>query len=937
MSETGRDPSRPSPDALLEAARREERTRGRLKVFLGAAPGVGKTYEMLTVGRARLKAGADVVVGVVETHGRAETQGLLDGFEVVPRRAVPYHGTVLEEMDLDALLARRPRIALVDELAHTNAPGSRHPKRYQDVEELLDAGIDVLTTLNIQHVESLNDVVASITRIRVRETVPDGVLDRADDIEVVDLNPDDLIERLKAGKVYVPANAERALKHYFSRGNLTALRELALRRTADRVDDELLSHMRANAIPGPWAAGERVLVCVSEDPRSAGLVRYAKRLADRLHAPWSALVVEGPRAASLTEAERDRVAETLRLADRLGGDAVSLPGGRRIADDILAYAQSANVNHIVVGKAARSKWFEFVNGSVVHHLVRRSGNISVHVVPGEAVPVAAQTRTIATTAAAAPDLRSYALALVATGLGLALALLLQPHAGVENADLFLLTAIVGVAVRFGLGPSLLAVVAASLAYNFFFLPPVYTLTIADPTNVAAFVLFSVVAVVVSNLAARARLTAVLSQARAKSSERLFGFSRKLAGCASLDDVLWATSAQVAAMLKVRVVLLLPEARAHSDEADTGSTKECASNQDLSGMAPSNVVGHGSKAVTVRAGYPPEDRLDEADLAAAQWAFDNERPAGRGSDTLPGAKRLFLPMRTGRGTIGVIGLDADGTGPILTPEGLRLLDALADMGALAIERVRLVEDLDRAERAAETDRLARALLTSISHDLRTPLASVLGSASTLRDLDAALPAESKAELLATIIEESERLNRFIVNLLDMTRLEAGAVAPNLAPQDVAETVDTALRRTQKILAEHRIAVAIDPDLPTLYLDPVLFEQVLVNLLDNAAKYAPEGTTVTVRARHDGRAVRIEVLDEGFGLPESDVERVFDKFYRVRKSDHVRAGTGLGLAISRGFVEAMGGTITAGNRRDRLGAAFTVALPIPARTTPRDIAA
>ncbi|CAO4173392.1 histidine kinase [Methylorubrum populi] len=905
MPETGRDPNRPSPDALLEAARREERTRGRLKVFLGAAPGVGKTYEMLTIGRAKLKAGTDVVVGVVETHGRAETEAMLDGFAVIPRRSVPYHGTVLEEMDLDALLTRRPALALVDELAHTNAPGSRHPKRYQDVEELLDAGIDVLTTLNIQHVESLNDVVASITRIRVRETVPDSILDRADDIEVVDLNPDDLIQRLKDGKVYVPTNAERALKHYFSRGNLTALRELALRRTADRVDDELLSHMRANAIPGPWAAGERVLVCVSEDPRSAGLVRYAKRLADRLHAPWSALVVEGPRAASRTEAERDRIAEALRLADRLGGDAVTLPGGRRIADDILAYARSANVNHIVVGKATRSWLFELVNGSVVHDLVRRSGNISVHVVPGEAVPAETASRRAVATAAppAGFDARSYVLSLLATGAGLGLALLLEPYTGVENADLMLLTAVVAVAVRWGLGPSLAAVVAASLSYNFFFLPPVYAFTIADPTNVAAFLLFTLVAVLVSNLAARARLTAVVSQGRAKATERLFGFSRKLAACGTLDDVLWATCAQVAAMLKVRVVLLLPE----------------------------------GKAVSVRAGYPPEDMLDEADLAAAQWAFDNDRPAGRGADTLPGARRLFLPMRTGRGTIGVIGLDADGTGPILTPEGRRLLDALADMGALAIERVRLVEDLDRAERAAETDRLARALLTSISHDLRTPLASVLGSASTLRDLDAALPPEAKAELLATIIEESERLNRFIVNLLDMTRLEAGAVTPNLAPQDVAETVDTALRRVDKVLSGHRVAVEIAPDLPTLRLDPVLFEQVLVNLLDNAAKYAPEGSAVTVRARQDGRSVRIEVLDEGNGIPEADVERVFDKFYRVRKSDHVRAGTGLGLAISRGFVEAMGGTVTAGNRRDRLGAAFTVTLPVPARTTPREIAA
>jgi len=904
MLETGRDPTRPSPDALLEAARREERTRGRLKVFLGAAPGVGKTYEMLTIGRARLKAGADVVIGVVETHGRAETEALLDGFAVIPRRPVPYHGTVLEEMDLDALLARRPALALVDELAHTNAPGSRHPKRYQDVEELLDAGIDVLTTLNIQHVESLNDVVASITRIRVRETVPDGVLDRADDIEVVDLNPDDLIDRLKAGKVYVPTNAERALKHYFSRGNLTALRELALRRTADRVDDELLGHMRANAIPGPWGAGERVLVCVSEDPRSSGLVRYTKRLADRLHAPWTALAVEGMRSASLSEAERDRIAEALRLADKLGGDAVTLPGGRRIAEDVLAFARSANVNHIVVGKSERSRLFELVNGSVVHDLVRQGGAICVHVVPGEAVQPEKPTRRAVATATprATFDPRPYLVALAAVGAGLGTAILAQPYAGVENADLFLLTAVVGVAVRWGLGPALAAVLTASLSYNFFFLPPVYTFTIADPTNVAAFLLFTLVAVLVSNLAARARLTAVVSQGRARSTERLFGFSRKLAACGTLDDVLWATSAQVAAMLKVRVVLLLPE----------------------------------GKAVTVRAGYPPEDMLDEADVAAAQWAFDNDRPAGRGADTLPGAKRLFLPMRTGRGTIGVIGLDADGNGPILTPEGRRLLDALADMGALAIERVRLVEDLDRAERAAETDRLRQALLTSISHDLRTPLASVLGAASTLRDLDAVLDTEAKADLLSTIIEESERLNRFIVNLLDMTRLEAGAVAPNLAPQDVAETVDTALRRVEKVLGGHRIAVDLAPSLPTLRLDPVLFEQVLVNLLDNAAKYAPEDTTVTVRARQDGRSVRIEILDEGNGIPEEDVERLFDKFYRVRKSDRVRAGTGLGLAISRGFVEAMGGTVTASNRRDRLGAVFIVTLPIPARGA-KDIAA
>ena len=896
MPDLTRELARPSPDALLEAVRRTEPTRGRLKVFLGAAPGVGKTYEMLTTAQAKRRAGTDVVIGIVETHGRAETEALVEGFEVIPRRPAPYHGSVLEEMDLDALIARRPALALVDELAHTNAPGSRHPKRYQDVEELLDAGIDVHTTLNIQHVESLNDVVAQITRIRVRETVPDGILDRADDIEVIDLNPDDLIQRLKDGKIYLPKHAERALRHYFSRGNLTALRELALRRTADRVDDELLSHMRAHAIPGPWGAGERVLVCVSEDPRSAGLVRYAKRLADRLHAPWTALSIEGPRGAAMSETERDRIADTLRLADRLGGEALTIPGGRRTADDILAFARSANANHIVVGKSARSRLFELVNGSVVHDLVRGSGAISVHVIAGEAIEAGAiPAKTVRT---ATPSRRieplPFAAALLAVAVALGFGILVQPFLGTENADLVFLTAVVVIAVRYGLAPSLLAVAASSLAYNFFFLPPLYTFTIADPANVVALFVFILVAVLVSNLAARARMQAVLSQARARATERLYGFSRKLAGCGTLDDVLWATVFQIAAMLSVRVVLLLP----------------------------------GTGTVEVRAGYPPEDTLGEADLAAAKWAFDNDRPAGRGADTLPGARRLFLPMRTGRGTIGVVGLDADKPGAILTPEQRRLLDALADQGALAIERVRLVEDLDRAERAAETDRLRQALLTSISHDLRTPLAAVLGSASTLRDLDSALSPASKAELFATIVDEAERLNRFIVNLLDMTRLEAGAVAPNLAPQDVAEIVDTALRRMEKVLGGHAVAIDVAPDLPPLRLDAVLFEQALVNLLDNAAKYAPAGSTVRLRAWQHRGQVCLQVLDEGEGVPEADIERVFDKFYRARKGDHVRAGTGLGLAISRGFIEAMGGTVTAANRTDRSGAVFTLTLPIPA---------
>jgi two-component system, OmpR family, sensor histidine kinase KdpD len=889
---------RPSPEALLAEARRG--AQGRLKIFLGAAPGVGKTYEMLTSGRAKQRDGVDVVIGVVETHGRKETEALLDGLEVIPRRLIPYKGQTLEEMDLDALLARRPRLALVDELAHTNAPESRHSKRWQDVEDLLAAGIDVYTTLNIQHVESLNDIVAQITRIRVRETVPDSMIDRADDIELTDLTPDDLMARLKEGKVYVPQTAERALGHYFSPGNLTALRELALRRTAQRVDDQLLTHMQAHAIAGPWAAGERVLVCVSEDPRSAGLVRYAKRLADRLRAPWTALTVESRRSASLSEEQRDRIADTLRLAERLGGEAVTVPGGgRRIADDVIGYAQDNNVTHIVIGKSSRSRWFEMLHGSVVHDLVRRAGNISVHVIAGEDVAAEPASRQ---TARSAPALRRadgvpFLVAILAVAVALGVAKLVQPFLGVGAVDLVLLTAVVAIAIQYGLHASLLAVVVASLSYNFFFLPPLHTFTIADPTNVASLALFTIVAVLVSNLAARVRLQAAIARTRAKTTESLYGFSRKLTTCTGLDDVLWATAFQMASLLNARIVLLLP---------------------DTDGR------------IEVRAGFPPEDMLDPADIAAAKVAHDTGRPAGRGADTLPGAKRLFLPMRTNRGVIGVVGLDSDKPGPILTPDQRRLFDALSDQAALAIQQVQLLEDLDRAKLNAETDRLRQALLTSISHDLRTPLATIMGSAGTLRDYNAELDKETKGELLGSIQDESERLNRFIANLLDMTRLESGAVAPNRSPHEVGEVVGAALKRAATVLADHRVEVELSPDLPMVDVDPVLFEQVLFNLLDNAAKYAPLHTTVRLQGWHNAGegSVCLQILDEGDGIPPEDVERIFDKFHRAAKGDRVRAGTGLGLAVCRGFVEAMGGTIRAGNRTDRSGAVFTIALPAAA---------
>jgi len=882
--------ARPSPEALLESARREGR--GRLKIFLGAAPGVGKTYEMLTSGRARMADGVDVVIGIVETHGRKETQRLVDGFEIVPRRSVDYKGRALEEMDLDAILARRPALVLVDELAHTNVPGSRHPKRYLDVEELLSRGIDVYSTLNIQHVESLNDVVAQITRIRVRETVPDSILDRADDIEIIDLTPADLIKRLEEGKVYLGNTARRAIANYFSPGNLTALRELALRRTAQRVDEQLLSHMQSHAIPGPWAAGERILVCIDDGPGARALVRLAKRQADRLRAPWSALYIETPHAAALPEAAKTRVAGALRLAEQLGGEAVSLPG-QDVAGEIIRHAAASNVTQIVVGKPAKPRWRELLGGSVSHDLIRRAGDISVHVV--SVADNDKEARLPASGGKRPFGLRPYLGMLLSVAAALAVAELLSQVMDLRNIALVFLMSVLISAVTGGFWPALGASVLSAFALTFFFIPPLYTLTISDPENVVALGFFLLVALIASNLTARVQRQANAARQRARTTEDLYLFSKKLAGTGTLDDVLWATAFQIASMLRVRVVILMPE----------------------------------DGTLAVRAGYPRDDTLVDADIAAARWAWEHDRPAGRGADTLPGAKRLYLPLRTGRTAVGVIGLDDDREGSLLTPEQQRLLDALADQAAVAIERIQLVADVDRARLAAEADRLRSALLTSISHDLKTPLASIMGAAGTLRDYRNALPADDHAALLATVIDESERLNRFIANLLDMTRIESGAMEPNAAALDLGEVVGSALRRAGKITAGHRVETSLPDDLPMLRLDPVLFEQVLFNLIDNAAKYAPAGSLIAIRARQDDGAVVVEVADEGPGLPPADLERVFDSFYRVSKGDQVRAGTGLGLAICRGFVEAMGGTIAAGNRSDRSGAVFTIRMPVEAR--------
>lgn len=875
---------RPSPDALLKAAGADGR--GRLKIFLGAAPGVGKTYEMLVQARRRKLDGVDAVIGVVETHGRIETDLLTKGIEAVPKKRAPYRGRVMAEMDLDAILQRRPRLVLVDELAHTNIEGSRHPKRYIDVEELLAAGIDVYTTLNVQHIESLNDVVAKITHVQVRETVPDSIIDQADDIELVDLTPQDLLQRMKDGKVYLADAAERAQQNFFVPGNLAALRELALRRTAQRVDAQMIDYMRAHAITGPWEAGERLLVAVNARPGAGAAVRYARRLADRLRASWTAVHVE---TGAASEAERDRVAQVLRLAERMGGVAATVPAASE-AEGLIQFARANNATHIVtIGGSGRSRLWRWFVPDLTRQLLDRAPEVNLHVIPASGprpMPEKSQFSPPAPRAFAG----SLAMSMVALGAGL----LLRQTLAVSNVALVLMLAVLASAITFGLWPSLLACAVLALSYNFFFLPPLYNFTIADPENIVTLMVFMLVAVLASNLTARVRTQAIVARERAATTEDLYRFSRKLAGVATLDDLLWATAYQIAHMLKLHVVLLMPE----------------------------------SGELAVRAGYPPEDTLDEADLAAAKWAHEQGSAAGRGADTLPGARRLFLPMRTARGAVAIIGLDSAQAGPLLTPDQRRLLDSLSDQAALAIERIHLAEEADRARIAGETEKLRSALLTSISHDLRTPLASILGSATSLKQYRAQLSAADQDALLGTVQEEAERLNHFIANLLDMTRLESGAIMPRREAVDVTDVVGSVLRRVAKLLPPSRVHLALDSSLPMVKLDPVLFEQVLFNLLDNAAKYTPPNSQVTLRATADQQVMRIEIKDEGEGLPDEDREKVFDKFYRVRAADRKRAGTGLGLSIARGFMEAMGGSITAANRSDHNGAIFTLTLPVAA---------
>jgi two-component system sensor histidine kinase KdpD len=882
------DEARPSPDALLKAAQKE--SRGKFKIFFGAAPGVGKTYEMLQAARRRKVEGVDVVAGVIETHGRAETEALLAGLEILPRKAIDYKGRVLHEMDLDAILARRPALVLVDELAHTNAPGSRHPKRYFDVEELLAAGIDVYSTMNVQHVESLNDVVARITRIRVRETVPDSIIDSADEVELVDTTPSDLISRLNEGKVYVREQAQRALKHYFQPGNLTALRELALRRTAERVDDQMLSYMREHAIIGPWGAGERVLVCVDPGPDAANTVRAAKRTADGLDAELIALYVETERHALLTEIEQTRLGEAMRLAEQLGAEVVRVPG-RSVVEEILALARSRNATRVVLGKSPRSRWFELRHGSVVDDLVRSGSGLAVEVAPSSGKPE--PQHPVDWLFGAPRRIGPYFEGAITTAAATAVGVLIDTHVNLSNISLVYVVPVLIAAARHGLVPSLWVSALSVLSYNFFFLPPLYQFTIADPANVVALFFFMFVSVAASALGTRTRAQAEAARREARTTAELYAFSRKIAGVIDLDDLLWIVVTHLARLLNAEIAILMPD----KSPLETGQ-------------------------LVLRAAFPPGSEFGDADLAAARWSWESERPTGKGTDTLPGGRWLFVPIRTSRSAIGVVGVLPLGKASELSSAERQLLEAVGNQTAVAIERVALAADIDQARIGAERERLRSAMLTSVSHDLRTPLASIIGALSSLRSYRERYDDATRDELLGTALSEAQRLDRFVGNLLDMTRLDAGVIVPKREAVEVGDLVSTALRRAMPVLQDRIVSSNVAADLPSLQLDFVLAEQVLFNLLDNAAKYSPTGSRIGISAGLAGDRVEIVVRDEGDGIPPDALDRLFDKFYRADDGDRRRAGTGLGLAIAKGFVEVEGGTISARNRGDRSGAEFIV---------------
>jgi two-component system sensor histidine kinase KdpD len=896
--------ARPDPDALLARVQREEAQahRGKLKIFFGATAGVGKTYGMLEEARRRKAAGEDVVVGYVEPHGRAETEALLEGLEQLPYLKVAYRGATLREFDLDAALARKPALLLVDELAHSNPveaePPPRHAKRWQDIEEALDAGIDVFTTVNVQHIESLNDIVAGITGVRTQETVPDVVFETAHEVELVDTTPDELLERLQAGKVYIPEQARRAIDSFFRKGNLIALRELALRTTAERVDAAMREYKEGHDIRAPWAAGECILVALGPYEDAQRLVRAAKRMATALHAPWIAVYVETPDLLRLPEAERNRRIAVLRLAESLGAETVTL-GGSSAGEEIANYAATRNVTRILIGRPRRALWRRVFRPSTYGELLAKTKGIDLQVVSGADEAAAARTPFLARSQAylgtlpGSEKLRwpGYAWAVAATAACTLLGMALSPAFELVNIAMVYLLAVVLLAVRYGRGPAIATSVMAVAAFDFFFVPPQLTFAVSDVQYLLTFAIMLTVGLVISGLTASVRLQARVAGHRERRTAVLYAMSRQLAATRGQDSMARVAVRQVSEVFDSQVVVLLP---------DAGGRLRYPQGESIAGS------------------------LHGADLGIAQWVLDHGSAAGLGTDTLPGTEALYLPLKGSQGVLGVLGVLPANPRRVLLPEQYHLLETFAGQIALALERAQFAERAQRASIDAETEGLRNALLASISHDLRTPLAVIAGASSSLAERGERLGAEERAALARSIYEQAQQMSALIAKVLEMTRLEAGGIAVNRDWHAIGEIVGAVLRRLSAQLQAHPVRVELARDLPLARLDAALIEQVLANLLENAAKYTPPGTPIVLRAESRADELRVSVEDEGPGLPPGDPERLFAKFQRGTAEGAI-GGVGLGLAICRAIVRLHGGRIWAERRPER-GAVFRFALPL-----------
>ena len=891
---------RPDPDALLAQVQREEaaRHRGRLKIFFGMAPGVGKTYAMLQAGQQRRAEGVDVVVGIVETHRRADTEALTMGLELLPRRSEIYRGHTLYEFDLDAALARRPALILVDELAHSNLSGSRHAKRWQDVEELLAAGIDVYTTVNVQHLESVNDVVGQVTGVRVQETFPDHVFEEASEVELVDLPPDELIQRLGDGKVYLGEAAARAQDNFFRKGNLIALRELALRRVADRVDAQMRDYRDAQGIRKVWAVAERILVAIGPTPDAETLVRAGKRLASALGAEWLVAYVETPRYQKLDKTAREQVLNTLALAESLGAETVTL-AGPLISAELLGLAQTRNVSKLLIGKPHTAAWKRWLLGSAVDTLIRQARNIDVFVIgaegvhpQGEKAPGRLLARSPAYSLLAQDSQRKryrdrILKGIAVTAVAACIAWIMENRFADANQVMVLLLAVVVTAVRYGRAPAVVSSLLAVAAFDFLMVPPHLSLAVSDTQYLLTFASMLVVALVISRLASGLRLQAQIAGFRERRISELYAMSRELAALREIDAVRTTAMRHVNEVFAAVSLVLIPDA-------------------DRRIRYPEKLQG-------------PKLHIPEADLGVAQWVYDHAQRAGHGTDTLPGADALFLPLSGGSGPVGVLAVRPKDWERLRNPEQIRQLDTFASQIALALERVQLADSAEHARVHMESERLRNSLLAAISHDLRTPLATIVGAASHL----AGQGEIENRQLAASIVDEAGRMTELIAKVLDMARLEAGGI--KLAPEwlSLEEIIGAVLATLRERRAHHPIDVRLAPGLELIHADPVLLERVLSNLIENALKYTPPGTHITVSAQRRPDDILVTVSDNGPGLPPGTEESVFDKFYRANP-ESPSPGVGLGLTICRAIVEAHGGRIWA-EANPSVGVSFRFTLP------------